>query len=315
MKKILLILAVCVAATQVFGCKNRVFKETRVMMGTYVQVTSSDWRAAPIVFDEIKRIEDLLSKYKDKSEISRLNRIGKSSVSVDTMYIMRKAKQLWLVTSGAFDPTVGPLLDLWGFTDKKYRFPSDGEIAETMKKVGMDKVEIDDDKNMIVLTVPGLKLDLGGIAKGYAVDCAVARLRQAHVRSCLINAGGDIYCLGKKPDGSMWSVALQDPRRERYAVKAEFFELSNKAIVTSGDYVQFFTKDNKRYPHIFNPKTGYPASEGVASVTVIAPDCLTADALATSFFVLGKDKGRELLKKFPLVEAKIIEEKDVQDSE
>ncbi|HNX81595.1 MAG TPA: FAD:protein FMN transferase [Candidatus Omnitrophota bacterium] len=315
MKKWIVCAVVCLTGFSLCGCRNHDFKETRMLMGTYVEITSSDWRAAAIAFDEIKRIEDLLSKYNEKSEISRLNRIGKSSVSVDTLYIVRKAKQLWLVTGGAFDPTVGPLLDVWGFTDKKYRFPSDEEIASAMKKVGMDKVEIDDEKNIIALTVPGMKLDLGGIAKGYAVDCAVSRLKQAHVRNCLINAGGDIYCLGKKADGRAWRVALRDPRREQYAVRAEFFELSNKAIDTSGDYEQFFIKDNKRYSHIFDPKTGRPASSGVASVTVIAPDCLTADALATSLFVMGKDKGRDLLKKFPMAEANIIDEKDVQDSE
>lgn len=315
MKKLIVLAFVCFVGWNLSGCRNHEFKETRMLMGTYIQITSYDWRASAIAFDEIKRIEDLLSKYDEKSEVSRLNRIGKSSVSLDTMYVIRKAKQLWLVTGGAFDPTVGPLLDVWGFTDKKYRFPSEEEIALAKKKVGMDKVVIDDDKNMITLTVPGMKLDLGGIAKGYAVDCAVARLKQAHVRSCLINAGGDIYCLGKKPDGTPWRVALQDPRREHYAVPAEFFELVNKAIVTSGDYEQFFMKDNKRYSHIFDPNTGWPAASGVVSVTVTAPDCLTADALATSLFVMGKEKGSQFLKKFPLVEATMIEEKDVRDSE
>jgi thiamine biosynthesis lipoprotein len=277
------------------------------MMGTFVEVVSPDRRAARIVFDELVRIENLLSKYKPQSEISRLNQAGKIEASGDTAYVLRKAKEFWLISNGAFDITVGPLMDLWGFTDKNYRVPGDEEIRAVAPLIGMDKIIFHENRNMVELKTSGMKIDLGAIAKGYAVDCAAARLKEKKVRSCLINAGGDIFCLGDK-FGKPWKVAIQDPREDNFL---NYIELKDRAVATSGDYRQYFIKNKKRYSHIFNLKTGYPAETGVVSATVVAPDCLTADALATTIFVLGKAKGLELVKKFADVQAKVIDQKDL----
>ena len=308
MKKISLIFIFFVFIFLLCGCQNKSMrKESRVMMGTFVEVISSDRRAADIVFDEIKRIEGLLSRYKPESEIAKINTKGRIKASTDTFYTMRKAKEFWLLSDGAFDVTIGPLMNIWGFTDKKYRIPDAQEVDATLKLVGFNKVVLDDSLNIIEFKDSDMKLDLGAIAKGYAVDCAVRRLKQEGINSCLINAGGDIYCLGDK-SGQPWVVAVQDPRGEDLV---EYLQLKDKAVATSGDYQQFFVKGAKRYSHIVNPKTGYPADMGVVSVTVIAPDCLTADALATTVFVLGKEKGHELAKKIPGVTIRVIEEKDV----
>ncbi len=285
------------------GCQGRqLYKDSRVMMGTFVEVTSPDARATGIVFLEVKRIENLLSKYQEDSEVSRLNKAGKLTVSPDTLYIIERAKEFWQATDGAFDITVAPLVELWGFTDKKYCLPRGEEIKNTLKLVGSDKIILHPENNMIEFKTLGMKIDLGAIAKGYAVDCAIKKLKKAGVKSCLINAGGQIHCLGDKL-GQPWKVAIQDPCKQGFI---GYLELKDKAVATSGDYEQYFIKDNKRYAHIFNPKTGYPAESNVISVTVIAPDGLTADTLATSIFVLGKEKGLELAKKFPNVEVKII---------
>jgi thiamine biosynthesis lipoprotein len=158
---------------------------------------------------------------------------------------------------------------------------------------------------MVELKIPGMKLDLGAIAKGYAVDCAIKRLKGQGIKSCLISAGGQIYCLGTN-SGKPWRVAVKDPRNPGLLEK---LELKDAAVATSGDYAQYFIKDNKRYSHIMNPKTGCPSESGVASVTVIAPDGLTADALSTAIFVLGKEKGQALANRFPGVKVKIIEER------
>jgi len=294
------------------GCQNKeLYKESRVMMGTFVEVTSPDKEAPAIVFNEIKRIEDLLSKYKANSEISRLNKIGKLKVSPDTFYIIKKSKEFWQASNGAFDITVAPLIDLWGFTDKNYFVPNDRKIKNVISLIGTNKIILNDKDNMIEFSVSGMKIDLGGIAKGYALDCAVAKLKEKGINSCLINAGGQIYCLGDK-FGKPWKIAVRDPRREKFS---GYLELKDKAVATSGDYEQYFMKNNKRYSHIIDPKTGYPADSGVISVTVIAPDGLTADALATSIFVLGKEKGEMLAKKFPATEVKIIETRDVLEIE
>ncbi len=293
------------------GCqKQQLYNDNRVMMGTFVEVTSPYKWAAGIVFSEMQRIEDLLSKYKPDSEVSKLNQSGKLNASPDTYFIIKKSKEFWQVSDGAFDITVAPLVDLWGFTDKKYSLPREEEIKNTLKLVGSDKIILQDDDSMVKFKLSGMKIDLGAIAKGYALDCAADKLRKAGIKSCLINAGGQVYALGDK-FGKPWKIAIKGPRDNDFT---GYLELKDKSVATSGDYEQYFIKHNVRYSHILNPKTGYPAYSGVVSVTVIASNGLTADTLATAIFVLGKEKSRALLKKFPDAEVKIIEEKDVQNN-
>ncbi|MBC8436443.1 MAG: FAD:protein FMN transferase [Candidatus Omnitrophica bacterium] len=277
-------------------------------MGTFVEVSSPDRRAGKIVFEEIKRIEGLLSKYQPESEISRLNKSGRIEAAAETFYIISRAKQFWQDSNGAFDVTVGPLMDLWGFGSKTYALPAKNHIQAALKLIGSDKIILNRQNYMIQLETRGVKLDLGAIAKGYAVDCAVNKLRAAGITSCLINAGGDIYCLGDK-FGRPWRVAIRHPSKRAFK---RYLQLADKAVTTSGDYEQYFIRDNRRYSHIFDPRTGYPADSGVISVSVIADDCLTADTLATAIFVLGKEKSKALLNKFPTATAHIYEEKELK---
>jgi len=289
------------------GCrKQQLYKESRLLMGTYVEVSSPDKQAPAIVFNEIGRIEDLLSKYKPDSEVSKLNKNGELKVSPETFYVIKKSKEFWLASDGAFDITVAPLLDLWGFTKREYRMPTKEEINKAWGLIGSDKILLNETNNVVKFMTFGLKIDLGAIAKGFSVDCAVNKLREARIKSCLINAGGQIYCLGEK-FGRPWHVAVKNPRQPGLL---NYLELKDQAVATSGDYEQFFVQNNIRYAHIFNPKTGTPANSGVISVTVIAADGLTADALATAIFVLGKVKGEALAKKFRDVKCEIIEDKN-----
>jgi thiamine biosynthesis lipoprotein len=338
------------------------------MLGTFVEVISPHRQAPGIVFAEIKRIENLLSKYNPESEVSKLNKLGNLKVSPETFYIIKKSKEFWQVSDGAFDITVAPLVDLWGFTDKKYSVPEEERIKNVLELVGTDKIIFNIDDNVIKFSVSGMKIDLGAIAKGYAVDCAVKKLKENNIKNCLINAGGQIYALGNKPRpfslgeflrnkkgrgkfDLSWKIAIRNPRGKDLI---DYLALKDKAVSTSGDYEQYFmvresiplraqvkhfpiplrkspkvipkgisfgrregdflVKGKKRYAHIFNPKTGYPADSGVVSVTVIAQDGITCDALSTAIFVLGKEKGQELAQKFPGVEVRIIEEKNVQNS-
>ncbi|MFA5411568.1 MAG: FAD:protein FMN transferase [Candidatus Omnitrophota bacterium] len=300
-------LAVILIFTGLCGCQNReLYKDGRIIMGTFVKVTSPEKKAAGIVFREIKRVENLLSKYKEDSEVAKLNRLGKLKVSKETFYVIKKAKEFWQLTDGAFDITVAPLMDIWGFADKEYVIPGRKQLKKTLALVGSDKIILHDEDNLVEFKTPGMKIDLGAIAKGYAVDLAVKNLKADGITSCVISIGGQVYCLGTK-SGKPWSVAIRNPDNDGFA---GYVGLTDKAISTAGNYEQYFTRGNKRYGHIFNPRTGYPAESGITSVTVIASDGLTADALATAIFILGKEKGMSLLKNFPGVEAKIIERKD-----
>jgi thiamine biosynthesis lipoprotein len=304
MKAVSWALSSLIILTGILGCQERpIYKNNRLMMGTFVEVTSPREEASQIVFNEIKRIEGLLSKYDPESQISRLNKSGKLKVDAEVFYILKKSLEFFSQSQGAFDITVAPLMDLWGFTEKEYTVPDIEKIKKTLDYIGSDKIILQEVNNMVKFRLSKMRVDLGAIAKGYAVDCAVSKLKAAGIKSCLINAGGQIYCLGNKL-GKPWKVAIQDPRDDKFW---GYLNLEDKAVSTSGDYQQYFFKDNKRYAHILNPKTGYPASSGIASVTVIAPDGLTADALSTAIFILGREKGEALAKKYPETQVKIVE--------
>jgi len=306
-KFLILFSVICALYSVLSGCQSpHLYKDTQALMGTFVEVISPNKDAAPIVFGEMKRLDGLLSKYNEDSEISRLNKAGELKVSPDTFYILQKSKQFWQLSQGAFDVTVGPLSDLWGFTDKKYNLPKNKEIEKNMALVGSDKIIFKVGDNAVKFKLFGMKVDLGAIGKGYAIDCAVKKLREGGVKSCLINAGGQIYCLGDNY-GKPWRIAVQSPRGRGFT---DYLELKDQSIATSGDYEQYFIKDNKRYSHILNPKTGFPAKSNIESVTVVASSALTADALSTSIFVMGKENGMELANKFKNVKVKITEGND-----
>lgn len=271
-------------------------------MGTFVEVISPYKEAANTAFQEIARIEKLLSKYDPDSEISKLNKTGVLAASDDTLYILKKAEEFWKLSDGGFDVTVGPLMDLWGFTDKKYKLPKEEDIRKTLEKVGFDKIIFNNQNNVVKYKTLGIEIDLGGIAKGFAVDRAVNKLKEIGVTSCLINVGGQVYCLGDN-SGKPWRVGIKNSRKPGIV---ENLALKNKAVSTSGDYEQYFIINGRRFSHIMDPKTGYPVDTGVSSVTVIADDSILTDVLSTSIFVLGREKGGKLAKAIGNVQVKVV---------
>lgn len=288
----------------VCGCARRpLYRDTQVMLGTFVEVVSPSREAAGVVFPEMKRIERLLSKYDPDSEVSRLNKEGFLEASPETVFILKKAKEFCEASGGAFDVTVAPLLDLWGFTDRRFRRPNQKEIDRALALVGSEKIIIDESKNMVKFKVPGMKIDLGGIAKGYALDCAARRLKEKGITDCLINAGGQIYCIGNGK-GRPWKIAIKDPRRQGVC---GYIEVRNGSVSTSGDYEQYFTEEGRRFSHIFDPRSGYPVETDILSATISAPDGLTADALSTAVFVMGKQKGEVFARGFQGVQAMVIQ--------
>lgn len=299
---------VCSLFTAVFisGCGKSMQKDSEFIMGTFVEVASHDSRAKTIVFEEFKRLEKIFSLFDEDSELFRLNKTGDIAASEDLFFVLKKAREFHGLTEGAFDVTVAPLSILWKRAIKRSELPAPEAIAEAQELVGFGGVYMDENLNRVKFLKMGVKIDLGGIAKGYAVDRSVLRLKEAGVTSAIVNAGGNIYCLGAN-NGRAWRVGIQDPRAGSKLLKKMEFE--NKAVATSGDYEQFFIFQNKRYSHIIDPKTGYPADRGVISATVSADSAMIADVLSTSAVVLGLDKARKLLRRFQGVSAKVVDEK------
>ncbi len=255
-------------------------------------------RAIDAAFMEMERLGYLLNFYSDKSELSLINRnagIEAVKVSDDTMEIMGKALFASELTDGAFDPTLGPVVKLWDFQEK--RIPDEKSIREKMKEIGYRHIILDKARGMVYLDRKGMQIDLGGIVKGFAADKAVVVLRREGISSGIVSVGGEVRAFGKRPDGEMWNVGIQNPRQQgKDDELIAAVGLLDRAASTSGDYEKFFEKDGIRYHHILDPKTGYPVSL-CRSVTVIAPEAAMTDAFATGVFVLGPQSGLALLKK------------------
>jgi len=280
--------------------QERLYKETRDSMYTIVSITvsaSSPDKAKKAVneaFKELDRLEKLLNYYSEESEITAINKkagIEPVTVSPETFDIISKAVFVSEKTEGAFDITMGPVIALWDFYNAV--LPDAASIKEKLKWIGYTNILLNKEKSTVFLKKKGFEINLGGIIKGYAADKAVEILKKHGIKSGTVAIAGDIKTFGKRPDGTPWRIGIQHPRHDEIIAVVN---LSDAAISTSGDYVRFFIKDGKRYHHLLNPKTGYPAYE-CQSVTIIAEDAAYADALSTGIFILGPQKGLEVLKK------------------
>jgi thiamine biosynthesis lipoprotein len=294
------------------GGKYEVHKETRLLMGTVVEITIGHpdrelaRKAAARAFGEIERVDALLSSHNPESEITGLNASGAAgpvAVSDEVFALLARAESIRVATAGAFDVTVGPLVELWAF-DQSGRVPGEGEIASALASVGGARLELDGDDGTVRFLTEGMRIDLGAIGKGYAVDRAVAILESAGIESAIIDAGGDIRLLGSRPGKDFWRIAVRHPREPSRFLLG--LDLAGTAVVTSGDYERFFMVGDTRYHHILDPRTGFPA-RGCSSVTVVAPDTAGADAYATAAFVLGPEEGLRYLRSLPGVEGIIVD--------
>ena len=239
--------------------------------------------------ETILSLEKRLSVTDEESEIYAANHSGGASVTVsdDTAELLRTALDLCGSTGGALDVTIYPVVSAWGFTNGNYRVPGEDELAGLLARVDYTRIGLDGD----TLTVPdGMELDLGAVAKGYTGDRVMERFRAAGVTSAIISLGGNVQALGRKPDGSLWQVAVQDPEGSGYAA---VLSVADKAVITSGGYERYFEENGKIYWHIIDPATGRPAENGLESVTVVADSGVLADGLSTALFVMGVDKAAE----------------------
>jgi thiamine biosynthesis lipoprotein len=287
------------------------FKFHQVAMGTVVEITligddeETTKKAALQAFQEMRRIEYLMSPWIESSDISRISRsAGRDGVRVspETIEVLKRAQEVSKLSEGGFDITVGPLVQLWRKARERGTPTVTEEVEETLNLVNFKSLKIHYG-GKVSLEKKGMSIDLGGIAKGYAVDRAFELLKGLGYRNLVVNAGGDLKVGGSKPEGP-WSIGIQHPR-EPEKIMARI-SVSDMAVATSGDYEKYFIHHGKRYHHILNPKNGFPA-EGCQSVTVLHREGTTADALATAIFVLGPEKGYSLCQRFQGVDCLIVD--------
>jgi len=300
----------------------KLIKQTRMMMGTFAEVSiySSDektaGRAIEGALDEMERMDRIMSNYKNDSELSKVNKkAAKSPVPCNTelLDVIEQSQYYSELSGGAFDITVSPIVALWGFFREKGHVPPDKEIEKLLPAVSYKNIVVKknaETKKSGTVFFKDIKtqIDLGAIGKGYAVDKALEIIKKCGIDNGCINLGGNIYVLGTPPGKNAWKIGVQHPRNSGEILG--YLELKNEATATSGDYERFFEFNGKRYSHIINPQTGRPVS-GTLATTIVAPTGTEVDALSTIVFVLGREKGLELIKKIPNADAMIAyEEKD-----
>lgn len=259
-------------------------------MDTYMTLTAYGEHAEKAVqkaVDEINRLETVLSAEKKESDIYKLNTTGNIMLSTDTKDIVAEALKINKATKGAFDISIYPLMVKWGFTTQKYNVPAKSEISKLLKNVDSAKIIFDEKSGNIKLK-KDMKIDLGGIAKGYTSGRVMQIFKECGVTSGLVSLGGNVQALGSKTDGSDWQIAIENPDKSSDYIGV--VSIKDKAVITSGGYERYFEKNGKTYHHILDPKTGYPAESGLKSVTIVSDNGTLSDALSTSLFVMGKEK-------------------------
>jgi len=260
----------------------------------------------------LDKINRLMSTYDPTSEVSRFNRQQGTdwfTISDDTANVIAISLEISRLTAGAFDISVGPLVDLWGFgpVERKEELPDQDEIEQRMSSIGYDKLELRLSPAALRKKVGALRIDLSAVAKGYAVDQLAELLKQEGVNNYLVEVGGELQIAGTKKDGSSWRIAIEKPLEGRREVET-VIPLTGTALATSGNYRNFFIDDGQRYAHTIDPVSGRPIRHKLASATVLDPSCARADALATALMVLGEEKGRRLVEKHQIAAYFLIHE-------
>ena len=249
-------------------------------------------------FEILRKIDDEIHSQNSQSEIARINRMGfqkPQEVSGEVFSLIQRSVEFFEKTGGAFDITVLPLLKLWGFNGGEPHLPQPEEIQSLLSRVGSDHLLLDAKHRKVGFRVPDMEIDLGGITRGYACDRVTQFLKAQGIHDGLVNIDGTIGAFGRAPDRKPWRVGLRHPRDPTRTLRV--ISLADEAVSTRGDYERFFVLNGRRYSHILNPRTGYPASESVA-VSVIASSAFLADALSSSFFILGPEKTPFLAKQY-----------------
>ena len=258
----------------------------------------------------LSKVDSSMSTYKNESEISRFNRLSvgqTQKISSEFAEVIRISQKIWHQSNGAFDPTIGPLVDLWGFgpVDREGQVPSSESIEQVLSNVGFESIVLED---LTLFKLAPVALDVSAVAKGYAVDLVANHLEMLALPDYLVEIGGEIRVSGTNPDGQPWRIALEQP--QLFAAVDRVIEISDSAIATSGDYRNYFEKDGVRYSHTIDPRTGMPIRHKLASVSVIAESCAEADAWATALSVMGAVESKKLANQLGLAVYMLVREDD-----
>ncbi len=314
--KIIILIALLFLLT---GCSKKEESEvlieplsrTEFMMDTIINIKMFDKDDDEILDKVVERLREIENKMSATIETSEINKINNNAgiepveVSDDTYFVLEEAKYHAEISNGSYEPTIGPLVSLWDIQteDDKNRkwIPKPEEIEEARELVNYEDLKLLDN-NMVFLEKEGMRLDLGGIAKGYAADEAKRVLEENGVKIAIVDLGGNIYAHGSKSDNTPWKIGVQNPLEHRGDYLG-VMEIENKSIVTSGDYERYFEYEGKRYHHIIDRNTGYPSDNEITGVTIISDRSIDGDALSTTLFVLGVDKSMELINSMDGIDA------------
>lgn len=275
-----------------------------------VQAPGESGKLDDAIEDRLARINGLMSTFLPDSELSRFNQHLSTkpfAVSAETARVVDEAIRISSLTGGAYDITIGPLVNLWGFGygKKTEQIPPPAKITATLKQIGSHHLKVTTMPPTLAKSLPTLELDLSSIAKGFGVDSVGELLEEAKINRYMVEIGGEVRTRGLNQRGQPWVIAIESPIANIRKVQ-RIVRLQNMAMATSGDYRNYFERDGRRYSHIIDPRSGLPISHRLASVTVLASDCLRADAFATALFVLGETEGFKLAEREKLAAVFIV---------
>ena len=279
-------------------------------MDTYMSLTAYGAKAEDAVTEaihEIQRLDAMFSVGNTDSDVTTANMQGSATVSDETAYLVEPSLEISRKTDGAFDITIYPVMELWGFTTKNYKVPQADELQETLKRVSYENVSLKDHE---LVLKNNAQIDFGGIAKGYTSSRVMQIFKEYGIEHGMVNLGGNVQTLGTKTDGTAWRVAIQSPQGGNQYLGV--LETSDQAVITSGGYERYFEEKGVTYHHIIDPKTGYPSDSDLTSVTIVCADGTKADALSTSFFVMGLQKAESFYENTDLDFDVILLTKDNQ---
>ena len=304
---------VILSLVMITSCQGSISRIGKPLLGTVINLTIvGDPKKAPqtsqAVFDEIERIESLMSPYRQGSDVYRLNRDGGAgpvAVSAETYDLIRKSVDLSAETGGCFDITFASIANLWDYKNKNLVPPSGPAVAALLPLVGSRNIILNPGKKSVAFARPGMKIGLGAVAKGYAVSRGIDLLRKKGISDAIVEAGGDLQVSGTK-HGKPWITGLRHPRRNVILLTIELADMD--AVATSGDYERFVMRNGVRYHHIIDPRTGYPANT-FSSVSVFSKSAVLSDAYATAIFVMGLEGAREFLKRHGEIDVILADKK------
>lgn len=301
-----------IASVLFSSCQKTQSTRTEVALGTFCTISLFENASDKLydrIFEKVNQIENLMSTSIPNSEISKINQNAGNhpvKISSDTFTVLSCAKEIAILTEGAFEPTIGNLVELWNINaivnDETGtilpQIPSQKKIENALSKTDFTKLILDEKNQTAFLTQSGMKIDVGGIAKGYATDCVVKILQEEKINRALIDLGGNIYAYGYKnqKEKTPWKIGIKNPLNPTGS-PIEIIQCENSSIVTSGVYERYFEYEGKIYHHLLSAKTGFPENNGILSVSIICNNSMLCDTLSTACFILGKEKGIELIKK------------------